>query len=119
MQESQTPPAASTTSSVIYDLDLANSRLDWSDELITVFGYSREEPASSLEWWANHVHPEDAMLLNQIMDKLYVPTIIEWTVEYRFRKADNSYVRVRDHAVVLRRDNGEAVRLSGTLTPLD
>ena len=102
---------------VSYDLDFLIPSLRWSPEIYTFYGYGQNEPANNIEWWAAHIHPEDAMLLNQTMDKLDDPHVKEWTVEYRFRKADNSYVLVVDHTNVLRDEQGRAVRLIGTLSP--
>lgn len=103
---------------VTYELDLANGKLIWSDGLHTVYGYAQAEPADTHEWWSNHIHPDDAMILNEAMDNLMDPTINGWTVEYRFRAADNSYVLVRDSAKVIRDKSGTALQLEGSLTML-
>ena len=100
-----------------YELDLISGDLKWSEDLYASFGYDKSEPANDIDWWTSHIHPEDAMILNQAMDKLMDPLAHEWTVEYRFRKADNSHILVQDHAAIVRSAAGNAVRLSGTLTP--
>lgn len=100
---------------ITYDFDLASGKLNWSDALYTVFGYDKAEPVHTLEWWAHHIHPDDAMALNEVMDMLMYPWVKEWTVDYRFEKADNTYVKVHDRASVERDANGKAVRLTGTL----
>jgi len=100
---------------VAYELDFVTSGLKWSDELYTVYGYDRTVPANTVEWWTGHIHPDDAMILNQAMDKLEDPEAAEWMVEYRFRKADNNYVLVEDRAKVVRDAVGKPVRLTGIL----
>jgi PAS domain S-box-containing protein len=107
--------AAKATSDVVYDLHLTTGALQWNDALQSAYGYSKEESTNSLEWWTDHIHPDDALLLTKTMDKLLDPHIKNWTVEYRFRKADDSYVIVRDRAFVLRDANGGAMRLIGSM----
>ncbi len=105
------------TNEITYNADLLTNQMKWSDTLFSFCGYDRSEPTDTLEWWTEHVHPEDAMTVNQAMDKLFDPKVIEWTVDYRFRLADNSYVPMRDHTAVVRDQSGQAIRLIGSLTP--
>jgi PAS domain-containing protein len=104
-------------SGVAYELDLTTGVLIWGEELYAVFGYDRSDLADSIDWWTDHIHHDDAMILNQAMDALLTPGAQGWTVEYRFAKADNNYVLVQDRAVVVRDDKGLPLRLKGTLTP--
>ena len=110
-EDTSTQPANLT-----YNVDLVTGAVTWSDELYTEYGYEQGEAVGTLEWWSNRVHPEDAMPLNQIMDKLFEPGATEWTTAYRFRRGDNSYVPVQDHARIIRDENGEAIRLTGSIT---
>lgn len=103
--------------SVWYDLDLSSGMLHWSEALYDAYGYVRTIPANTIEWWTEHIHPDDAMILNQALDGLLNPSTLRWTVEYRFQKADNSYVLVVDNATVTRDSMGNPIRLSGSLTP--
>ena len=107
-----------TNDIALYDLDLISGKLSWDSGLQTAYGYSDLELANSLEWWTDHIHPEDAMRLNLEMDKLTDPMATNWTVDYRFRGADNAYVLVRDHATVQRAESGEATRLTGSISKL-
>lgn len=108
-------PPADGVGVIKYDLDLETGVLVWSNAMFTTMGYDKSEPVHTLEWWAHHIHPEDAMILNETMDMLMYPWVKEWTVEYRFEKADHSYVRVHDKAAVTRDQNGKAVRLTGSI----
>ena len=103
--------------SVLYQLDFETGSLVWSDELYTAYGFDRIERSNRIEWWTDHIHPDDAMILNAAMDGLTTPSTTEWTVEYRFKKTDNTYMAVQDHATVTRDAAGTAIRLNGTITP--
>jgi hypothetical protein len=104
--------------SAAYDLDLISGQLKWDEGLQKLFGYPVGEPANTLDWWTDHIHPQDAMILNQAMDKLLDPASTGWIVRYRFRRADNTYVTVNDQAATVRDQSGQAIRLSGTLKPI-
>lgn len=98
-----------------YELDIESGRMFWNDAFYNTFGYKLSEPAGSLEWWTNHIHPKDTLALTNTMDKLSDTESAGWTTRYRFRKADGSYVQVRDEAYIRRAENGKAIHLTGSL----
>lgn len=116
-----TPTSPSTSSQpqqAVYVLDLNTGKIKWNEALYSVYGYSPTEPASTTEWWTDHIHPEDAMLLNETLDKINNHAIGNWSVEYRMRKADGTYIKVRDQATLMRAADGTATKLVGSLTPV-
>lgn len=110
--------ADAAAGAVMYELDIESGDLTWNDALFATFGVPPTEPISHQDWWISHIHPDDAMVLNHAMDKLWDPKAPNWTVEYRFRCGDGRYVRVRDRASIVRDGAGAAVQLIGTLTLL-
>ncbi len=103
---------------ITYELDLDSGALTWNEGLFTVMGYDKLEPVNSQEWWANHIHPDDAMVLNQKMDMLMYPWVKEWLVDYRLQNAEHRYIQVHDRATVLRDETGKPIRLRGTIWPV-
>lgn len=103
-------------SDVLYKLHIATGKVEWSDNLRLLYGYPNDEPTDTIEWWTAHIHPDDALKINEMMDILSVPTATDWTVDYRFQKADGTYVWVRDKAFILRNQSGEAVELIGVMS---
>jgi PAS domain S-box-containing protein len=99
-----------------YTIDLESGALSLNDAFYRTFGYDQQEKTDTMEWWISHVHPIDAMLLNEAMNQLLDPHKTSWIVAYRFRKADGDYVVVTDHATVQRDYTGEATHLTGILT---
>lgn len=107
--------AAKATSDVVYDLTVATGGMQWNDSLCSVYGYSDKDRSSTIEWWTRHIHPEDTMRVNEAFDQLTNRLKSNWEIEYRFQKADQSYVFVRDRAFVLRDKDGEPVRVIGSM----
>jgi two-component system CheB/CheR fusion protein len=50
---------ANTTSDAIWDWDLVNNKVWWSDSFYKRFGFSDEEQAGNSSFWLTRVHPED------------------------------------------------------------
>lgn len=107
--------AAKATSDVVYDLALDGGTLQWNEALCTVYGYKESDRVSTIEWWTAHIHPEDALNVNKAFDQLTNPKIHNWQVDYRFQKADGSYLFVRDRAFVQRDKDGKPTRVIGSM----
>jgi diguanylate cyclase (GGDEF)-like protein/PAS domain S-box-containing protein len=106
---------ARATSDMVYDYDVANDRLWWSDSFYTVFGYRRGEIQPSLAAFFEFVHPEDAGDVSSSFDAALASAVGEWRYEYRFRRADGSYARVAERGLIARDAGGRAVRVVGGL----
>lgn len=106
---------AKATNDVIYDLDIAASSIVWNDALYSKYGYPADEPAGSVEWWAGHIHPDDAARLEAEISRLMADRRSTWQSQYRFRKANGDYAIVRDRAFVLRDNKGQAIRIIGSM----
>ncbi len=108
---------AAPTHPIMYEMDLVTGELTWNDLFYTELKFSQDEPADRLEWWVDHVHPEDAMIINQAMDRLDDPKMSHWIVEYRFRDGEDHYVFVSDRASIIRDRSGKPIQLIGTIAP--
>lgn len=106
---------AGRPAAVWYDVNIETGHVRWSDAFYTLFGYSRTEPADTIEWWADHVHPDDAMRVNQTTEGLNNPVVNDWDIDYHFRKADDTYLMVHDHATVLRDGQSNPLHIMGSL----
>jgi two-component system CheB/CheR fusion protein len=102
------------TNDVLYDLDLSNGTIIWNEALYTQYGYDRGEEINHLEWWAEHVHPDDALRLEDEMSRWFEGLEDTWQAEYRFRTADDSYVFVKDRGAVHRAPDGSPIRIIGS-----
>lgn len=106
--------AAEATDDVIYDWDLSTNeviRFHKTNEFL--LGYSREE-IQSPTFWKSNIHPEDLPeVLENLKRNLDDPDQRHIRSQYRFRRADGSYVQIIDRSSILRDENGVATRLIG------
>jgi PAS domain S-box-containing protein len=85
--------------------ELASGRVEWDEGLRALFGYA--ERVTDAAWRENRIHPEDR---DRVKVSLQRATIVNaggpWSDQYRFRRADGSYVSVTERAYVVHDDAG-------------
>lgn len=107
--------ASKAVSEVIWELDLENRLMNWSDGLTTIFGYSKEF-FPTLENLADFIHPDDYEKYKEDLEKHLSNKNMElFSMEYRFKKADGTYAFVIDRAYILRGENGNSQRIIGSI----
>lgn len=102
------------TNEVLYELNIETEAVIWNDAIFTQYGYDRTENVATLSWWAQHIHPDDALQVEYDMSEWLLGDGETWQSEYRFRKADGTYVDVRDRAVVQRDKSGTPISVIGS-----
>ncbi|MEW5850227.1 MAG: PAS domain S-box protein [Myxococcota bacterium] len=106
------------THDVIYDWDLESGRLYWNDALAETLGYRRGEVGLGLEWWEAALHPEDRAGVMESLETALHGNAREWTMEYRFRRADGRYATLLDRGTFVRNATGRAVRMIGCMVDI-
>lgn len=102
------------TNDVLYELDLIAGTVVWNEALYTQYGYSKDSDVEKLEWWAEHIHPDDALKLEHKLSDWFEGKSDTWQAEYRFRKADGRYIFIRDRGMVQRGSDGSPMRIIGS-----
>jgi signal transduction histidine kinase len=126
---------ARATNDAVRDWDVKTGRLSWPQGLDTLLGYclprrsAGEADRSSspkegsvgasatedIAFWNQNVHPEDLRrIVPRIADALNGRNE-HWSDEYRFRRADGTYIVLLERALIVRDGSGRAVRFVGTL----
>ncbi|WP_119680857.1 PAS domain S-box protein [Indioceanicola profundi] len=107
--------AARATNDAIWDWNLAADEILWNDAIRTLFGYGEDHAETSGSWWKEQIHPDDR---NRVITSIH--DVIDgggtrWNEEYRFRRADGSFASILDRGFVLRRFDGDPVRMIGAM----
>jgi PAS domain S-box-containing protein len=110
---------AQTTNDAIWDWNLTTNQLAWNDGVRTLFGYAPGQISASVDWWYEHLHPEDRdRVVEGIHRVIDSADGQEWVDEYRFMNADGSFAEVLDRGYVIRDGEGKAVRMLGGMTDI-
>jgi PAS domain S-box-containing protein len=106
------------TQDAIWDWDILNNKLYWGEGYRTLFGYDfSNEP--SYEIWKERIHPKDFSALNNEMERLLSDkNVSKFQSDYRFKRADGSYAYVVDKGVIIRDENGKAIRMLGAISDI-
>jgi PAS domain S-box-containing protein len=106
---------AKVTSDIIWDWDVPNDRLWWSEGMQSVFGYSAGAFNDGITDWTSRIAPEDR---ERVVSGLYAAMHSgqeTWRDEYRFLRQDGSYVTVRDHGLFRRDTEGATFNVVGAM----
>jgi PAS domain S-box-containing protein len=108
---------ASATNDAMYDWDLVEGRLWWSDGFYQQFGYLPEE-AANVDLRSAMIHPGDREAVTRSLQEALDGTARTWTAEYRFLRKDGTPAWVVDRGVLLRDGGGAVTRVLGGMTDL-
>jgi PAS domain S-box-containing protein len=103
------------TNDVVWDLDFATGRTWWNEAVSAQFGYAAEDVDPGPAWWRARIHPDDRAALLRKIEAEIEYGCQSWTGEYRFAKADGSYIHILDRAYITRDSVGNPVRAVGAM----
>ena len=106
---------ARTSNDAIWDRNLVTKELWWNEGVEKLFHYSATEVESNLNWWYEHIHPEDRERVVLSIDAVINSGVQFWSDEYRFSRADGTYAYIFDRGYVLYDDQGAPVRMLGAM----
>ncbi|NNE02995.1 MAG: PAS domain S-box protein [Eudoraea sp.] len=84
----------------VWVLNIDSGVLDWNDQLLEIYGISREDFKNNLNEWQQQIHPEDAAYANTRLEEVYENKSV-YDVHFR-----------------IHRPNGELRYLDGSAAPI-
>ncbi len=107
------------TSDVVWDWDLVNNNIWWSDSFCKVFAYENEkEPSGAAAFWLNRIHPDDKQQVQTAFQQAINTAAHNWTAQYRFKKGDGSYAIVSHKGSVITDTSGIPYRMVGAIADI-
>ncbi|HJQ09986.1 MAG TPA: PAS domain S-box protein [Gemmatimonadaceae bacterium] len=107
---------AKATNDVIWDWDIRTNALVWNDSVETVFGHKQNKIGAEIQWWYDHIHPEDRDRVIGGIHAVIESEGTSWSDQYRYRRADGRYANVTDRGYIARDASGTALRMIGAMT---
>jgi PAS domain S-box-containing protein len=104
---------ASTSGQVVYDHDLMNGSIMWSNTIEKVLGF-KEEELSTIDKWEKQIHRDDKRYRSA---QLHIgrENLTTYDIKYRFRKKSKQYINIQERGVFILDDDGRVARMLGTL----
>src|SRR5438132_9362787 len=106
---------ARATNDAVRDWDVKSGSLFWPQGLKSLLGYCRSSATEQIGFWQEQVHPEDRARAAASIGDALAGTSEHWSGEYRFRRADGSYLQLLERALIVRDGQGQVVRFVGSL----
>jgi PAS domain S-box-containing protein len=98
----------------LWDFNVITGELYWSDRFKQIVDVTDEAFTGELQEFSGRLHPEDeARVLGEFNSHLTEKT--PYSVEYRFRKEDGSYVWVHAEGQALWDEQGQPIRVAGSV----
>lgn len=105
---------ANISSDVIWEWNPKQNKMWWGEGIETVFGYQREQYEKP-DFWLDNILPEDRNRVSISLQNAEKSDSVEWQEEYWFIDASGKPRRVLNTALLLRDENGETIRMIGTM----
>jgi two-component system sensor kinase FixL len=108
--------AVQATNDAVWDYDVANDILDWSDNSARIFG-SPEAPIghTRLSWWVSRLHPDDRERISEGFRRALDGHRSHWSASYRFLRSGGGYADILDRGFIIRDSDGRARRAVGAM----
>jgi PAS domain S-box-containing protein len=107
--------ASKATFDAIWDWDLKTNYLYWGEGFKILFGYEIENQQNNIADWSDHIHPDEKERVTRGVHLALKNGETNWTDEYKYIKADGTYAYVTDRGIIIRDEQGEAVRMIGAM----
>jgi PAS domain S-box-containing protein len=108
---------ARATGNAVWEWDITGGQQWWSDGLTEIFGH-QPNPTDMPDVWRSNVHPDDKDRIDEEWAKLMSGETNGMHQVYQFRRADDTWATVEDRAVAIHDDDGQAVRVLGSMTDI-
>lgn len=107
------------TNDVIWDWDIANKTYYRSKAIERFFGKSTSKLLMTDEFWQDSFHPQDLKAIQEsVRDTIEDPNCFRWELQYRIINEDNTIVYIEDRGVIVRNQQGIAIRMVGAMTDI-
>jgi two-component system CheB/CheR fusion protein len=103
------------TNDSIWDWNLTNNKVWWSDNFYSVFGYTQQNASTSRSFWQENIHPDDLDRVRESITRAVNTKQSQWSEGYRLRRADGSYAHVLDRGYLMQDEYATPYRMLGSL----
>lgn len=110
--------AALAADDAIWDHDLIDHTIWWSDAASAFLGFPGGEGNTHSDYWEQHLHPEDRARVVHVMWDAINAGRNRWSSGYRFLAGNGEYVDVFDRGFVIRDEEGHPIRAVGAMADI-
>ncbi|OOG76569.1 hypothetical protein B0E43_08575 [Algoriphagus sp. A40] len=105
--------ATRATSDAIWDWNLETNEKYRSSQFSVLFGYSQKVLDDNKQFRTDLIHPEDLERVQSKLQETLSGDTTSWEIEFRGKKADQTYAYVSEKGYIIRNEQGKAIRMIG------
>ena len=109
----RTRAVVEVAANAVYDYDVAADTFHYSEGMEKTFGHDWLGPQPAMVLWVDLLHPDERERVEAGFLNFIASTDRYARMDYRFRRADGTWARVRERMIALRDDAGKAVKVIG------
>ncbi len=88
------------TNDAIYDWDLKTKNVFWSENLLSIFGFTPQEAQQTKNWWVNHIHRDDRTKTIALLKTCLREKKSGWNAEYRLKCKNGKFKYVYNRGYI-------------------
>ncbi len=109
---------SAATQDSIWEIDLKTNLLWWSERAKPLFWNHPDDWRPGLKDWYDRIHPEDVERVKARFEQFLRNDDRAWSDEYRFRRANGSYVYIFDQGQKFYDKGGTPILIAGAMTDI-
>lgn len=107
------------TSDVVWDWDLVNNNIWWSDSFYKLFQHDKADVAvQTARFWLSNIHPEDRERVQSVFQLTINTAAPNWMAQYRFKRGDDAYAVVAHRGSVITDSYNVPYRMVGAIADI-
>lgn len=107
--------SSKATSDALWDWNIITDEIFLGESYSILFGHKFENNIVRGQDCMKFIHREDKETYLESTDKILNGSFLKWSLEYRYLKSDGTYAYVKDKAVIIRNNEGKAIRMIGAM----
>ncbi len=109
--------ATNSAKAGVWDWNLRTGELIWDARMLELYGLTPESFPGAVEAWEQGVHPEDFSRARE-ESRAALRGEMDYNTEFRVRHPDGTVLHIKADGVVLRDEDGKAIRMIGLNTDI-
>lgn len=98
----------------LWEWNLQTNEVYHSPEFKKQIGYGNDETQNSSDYYFSHLHPDDAIIINESTQHLLAGEVDKLDLEYRFCQKDGICSWMMAHTTLQRDQDGKPIRMFGS-----
>ncbi|MBF0565343.1 MAG: PAS domain-containing protein [Nitrospirae bacterium] len=96
----------------VWDWDITNNIMTWDDQMLELYGITRETFPGGVDAWHNGLHPEDH---DKVIEECEAALRgeKEWDTDFRVLHPDGTVKHIKANGMVIRDSDGTPIRMLG------